>query len=242
MPFSIAARRHLAWEISMSAHFGTWNFDGSPIDPRHLAKVRTILAPYGPDEQHVYECDGMTILHSAFHTTKESRLQAQPYLSASGRVFVWDGRFDNRDALLRALGQSQKQALSDVEIVTMAYHQWGQDSFGKLIGDWAFAIWDPRHKTLLLAKDFLGTRPLYYSHDSKGITWSSVLGVLVVSSGKSIEISREYIAGWLSFFPASEMTPYVGIRSVPPCSFVLLTSAKDTTVKYWDFHPDKKIQ
>jgi hypothetical protein len=87
---------------------------------------------------------------------------------------------------------------------------------GKLIGDWALSIWNPRDRSVLLAKDPIGTKHLYYSFDEQQLTWSTILDPLVLFAGKTFEICEEYIAGWFAImFPAAHLTPYVGIHSCP---------------------------
>jgi asparagine synthase (glutamine-hydrolysing) len=226
----------------MSVQFGICNFDGKPIDPVDLDEVRPLLAPYGPDGESYICKDNIAIIYRAFHTTKESRWEKQPYASASGALITWDGRLDNRQDLIVALGSEASSDLTDISIVAAAYEHWGIDAFGKLIGDWAISICDPTNRSLFLAKDFIGARHLYYRIDNNQVTWSTVLDPLVLCLKRPVALEEEYIAGWLSFFPASHLTPYVGIRAVPPCSFVRLTASTQTTSRYWDFDPAKTIR
>lgn len=216
----------------MSVQFGRWNFEGQTPAPDYIEKVGATLAPYGPDSSESYSKGGIRILYCAFHTTKESRGEKQPHISSSGAVITWDGRLDNRTELVSELRDSLINDSTDVAIVAAAYEKWGTNCMGKLIGDWALSIWNPRDQSLILAKDPVGTRHLYYSFDNNEVTWSTVLDPLVRLAGKTFEICEEYIAGWLVIrFPASHLTPYVGIHAVPPSCFVLLEPGKHT-MKY----------
>lgn len=226
----------------MSAQFGRWNFDGKPVDQDYLEKVKGLLAPYGPDDTGSYFKGNISILHYAFHTTKESRRETQPHLTASGAILTWDGRLDNRAELIRQMPEVVTIGATDIEIVAAAYEYWGNGCFAMLIGDWAFSIWNPHTRSVILAKDLIGTRNLYYSFDNHGVTWSTILDPLVLLAGKSFVLCEEYIAGWLSFFPATHLTPYVGIHSVQPSTSVLLCAEKHTVSKYWDFDPGKRIR
>lgn len=226
----------------MSAQFGKWNLDGKPGNLQDSDPVRPVLAQYGPDAEGIFRRENVEIIYRAFHTTKESRLESQPHVSASGVVITWDGRLDNRSDLVHELGGRLPSDSPDLLIVTAAYEEWGTDSFAKLIGDWAISVWNPRSQCLILAKDFVGTRHLYYSVDKDQVTWSTILDPLVLFSGKTFALCEEYIAGWLSFLPAPHLTPYVGIHSVPPSSFVALRPGTRTIKKYWDFDPYKRIQ
>jgi len=226
----------------MSVQFGRWNFDGKPVDRDYLESVKPLLAPYGPDDAGSYSKENISILCCAFHTTKESRSEKQPYVTSSGAILTWDGRLDNRSELVRQLHAVVAIGSTDVEIVGAAYECWRSDCFAMLMGDWALSIWDPHTRSLILAKDPIGTRHLYYSFDNYQITWSTILDPLVLLAGKTSALNEEYIAGWFSFFPAAHLTPYVGIHSVPPSSSVLIRARKHTVCKYWDFDPDKRIR
>jgi asparagine synthase (glutamine-hydrolysing) len=226
----------------MSVQFGRWNFEGPPPTPEYFEKVSAALAPYGPDSDESYSNGGLRISYRAFHTTKESRRETQPHISCSGAVITWDGRLDNRDELISELRDSLAVNSTDVALVAAAYEKWEARCLGKLIGGWAVSIWNPRERSLLLAKDPIGTRHLYYSFDHSQVSWSTILDPLVRFAGKSFALNEEYVAGWLSMFPAVELTPCIGIHSVPPSSSVLLRPGSRTVRKYWDFDPEKKIR
>jgi len=226
----------------MSVQFGRWNTDGKPVDRDYIERVKPVIAPYGPDDGGSYSKASISILYRAFHTTKESRHEVQPHVTESGAVITWDGRLDNRAELIRQLGNVLTTSSTDVSIVVAAHQQWGTDCFAKLVGDWALSIWDAKSSSLLLAKDPIGTRHLYYSIDNDQVTWSTVLDPLVLFAGKCFALSEEYIAGWFSFFPAAHLTPYIGIDSVPPSSSVVISNGNRTLTKYWDFDPAQKIR
>jgi asparagine synthase (glutamine-hydrolysing) len=226
----------------MSIQFGKCNFDGRPVASQDLDEVRPVLAPYGPDGEGFICKDNFAILYRAFHTTKESRREVQPHVSPSGAVITWDGRLDNREELINLLARETSLTSTDLEILAAAYERWGTDSFARLIGDWALSIWDPRTRSLFLAKDFVGARHLYYSFEKDRVTWSTILDPLVLFAGRSFEFEEEYIAGWLSFFPATHLTPYVGIRAVAPATFVRISQGCATVKCHWEFDASKKIR
>ncbi len=226
----------------MSVQFGRYNFDGKPVDHEAPHHVRSNLSAYGPDAEGTFCEDNIGVLYRAFYTTKESHAEVQPHVSPLGTVITWDGRLDNREELISQLSGSLVSGESEVVIVAAAYERWGTDCFAKLIGDWALSICDRRNHSLILAKDFAGTRHLYYTSEKDQVTWSTVLDSLVEFAGHSFDLDEEYIAGLLSFFPAAHLTPYSGIHSVPPSSFVRWVKGRETVTKYWDFDPTKRIR
>jgi asparagine synthase (glutamine-hydrolysing) len=225
----------------MSVQVGRWNFDGKPVDLDYLGKIKPLLALYGPDGARHYSAGNVGILYHTFHTTKESRHETQPQIAPSGVVITWHGRLDNRAELVQSLHDGPSISSTDLAIVVAAYERWGNDCFAKLIGDWVLSVWNPRTRSLILANDPIGTHHLYYSCDSDQVTWSSILEPLVLFAGKTLALCEEYIAGWLSFSPAVHLTPYVGIKSVPPSCFVLIRPYGHAQRRYWDFDGSKRI-
>ena len=235
-------RSDVTEEAFMSVQFGRWNFEGSPVAQDYTKKAEATLFRYAPDGTATYSKGPVTIIYGAFHTTKNSHLERQPNTTASGAVITWDGRLDNRVELLKELRNVIAPEATDAEIVASAYEQWENLSFARLIGDWALSIWNPSSGSLVLAKDFIGSRHLFYSIQEEHVTWSTVLDPLVLCAGRTFAIEEEYIAGWYGGYPAAHLTPYVNIHAVPPSSFVFITPRKHAIRKYWDFNPGKVIR
>lgn len=225
----------------MSVQFGKCNLDGEPINPADLDQVRPVLAPYGPDGEGMICRDNVGILYRAFHTTKESRREIQPHACRFGPVVTWDGRLDNRQELVKLLQGQISFASTDLEIVATAFERWGTNLFSKLLGDWALSIWDPKKQHLLLARDVMGIRHLYYLVEKDRVAWSTILDPLVVFAGHTFELEEKYIAGWLSSFPAPHLTPYAGILACPPSSFVRLAKGLRQIHKYWELDRTRTI-
>ena len=223
----------------MGLQFGKWNFDGAPASAEYVAAVSRMISCGEPDGSH--SDGGVAILYSDFHTTSKSRHEKQPHVCASGSVITWTGRLDNRAEILEQTKGSLSNACSNVAVVEAAYEQWDTNCLGKLIGDWALSIWNPKERSLVLAKDPIGTVPLYYAVETTAVTWSSILDPLVLLRERSLELNEEYVAGWLSYFPAPHITPYVGIHSVPPSHFIRFRCGRQSTSQFWDFDPRKRI-
>jgi len=226
----------------MSAQFGRWNFDGKPPAPEYLDRVKSVLSLYGPDGSDTYADGNLMMLYCAFHTTKEAGREAQPTVTPLGSVMTWDGRLDNRAELIAQLGHGLTTGSTDIAIVADAYDRWGSKCFAKLVGDWAMSVWRPADRSLTLAIDPVGTRHLYYSLERSQINWCTVLDPLVLFAEKSFSICEDYIAGWFSYFPAADLTPYIGIYAVPPSSAVVVRPGTRKVCKYWEFDPGKRIR
>jgi len=189
-----------------------------------------------------YSDASASIFYRAFHTTQQSRQERQPCCLESGAILTWDGRLDNRADFIGLMRDRLSRDSEDVAIVAAAYERWGTDCFARLLGDWALAVWNPADRSLILAKDPIGTRHLYYAPEPDRVTWSSVLEPLVLLAGKTLALDEDYIAGWLGMFPPTHLTPYARISSVLPACFVRLGPAGKIITKFWEFDPKKRIR
>jgi asparagine synthase (glutamine-hydrolysing) len=223
----------------MSIQFGIWNFDGRPVDPHFLDAAAECTARYGRDALHSCVRGPFAIFFQSFHTTTQSLEGPQPIEDDSGVILTWDGRLDNRDDLLESLNLEARPPKTDPKLVLSAYLRWGANSFANFLGDWALSVWDPSQRILFLAKDFLGTRQLYYKIEGSAVIWSTVLDPLLL--GCSFEISEEFVAGYLSTFPACHITPYRGINAVPASTFVQIRQRSVSTTPYWRFTPNHRV-
>ena len=225
----------------MSALFGIWKFDGRPVEP-DLRQAAALLAAQGPDGQSIYANDNLGIVYSAFHTTRESRREVQPFVTPSGIVVSWDGRLDNRGELTDDLANRAPNDAADVTVAALSFERWGARSFARLTGDWASSDWDPATMTLFLAKDYMGIRHLYYLAHSKRVLWSTCLATVVRMSGCALTVNEEYVAGYLVNSPAAHLTPYREILAVPPGGFVTIRNGTAVPYRYWSFQPKHKIR
>jgi asparagine synthase (glutamine-hydrolysing) len=226
----------------MSVQFGLWNFDQRSVAPKDIADIRSTLASYASEGILEYSVNGIQLLYLPFHVTPVSDLEEQPFLSTSGQVYLWDGRLDNRQELIGLLGAELRGNLTDVAIAAAALEAWGTPALAKLVGDWALSIWNPKERSVLLAKDFLGAKSLHYTVQENALVWSTLLDPLLLPKNRPFCLQEEYLAGWFSHFPDTHLTPFVAIHSVPPASYVLFRPENATVRQYWKFDPHKRIR
>lgn len=216
----------------MSVQAGIWNFDGAPVERDILARMSVQTAEYGQDGEVIHVSGNVGMLYRPFHTTAESRLEHQPYRFGTGKVMTWDGRVDNREELISQLGGMLKDSQTDVAIVSAAFEQWGTSCFARLIGDWATAIWNANEKELILARDYIGMRHLFYHPSSRHVIWCNHLDPLVLP-GSNFTLCEEYIAGYLTTYPEAHLTPYQEVHSVPPGKWVSIRGGRINMHTYW---------
>ena len=145
----------------------------------------------------------------------------------SGLAATWDGRLDNRDELLLRLGLTAK--LDDAEIVLAMVDRWDVPGLEPIVGEWAAVIWDGPKRTLHLARDYMGSRPLYYCATAAFVAWSTDLADLVTRAGRTADLSDRFAARFMSLSPRPDATPYDGVRAVPPGTCVSFASTGAVT-------------
>src|SRR5580698_5593787 len=164
--------------------------------------------------------------------TEVEWLDDQSIQTEGSRVLFWDGRVDNRSDLFVLLKDYLRGDWSNPALALAAYKPWGTSGFVHLIGDWSVVIQDDTDRLTVLASDFAGVRPLYYSATSGQVLWSSHLQSLVDSTGIS-ELDEEYLGAFLLYGGCPNRTPYKGIYSVPAGHSVCISSTGTKISRFW---------
>ena len=158
----------------------------------------------------------------------------QVVLTFSGEVY----NFTELRSELTALGH-EFRTRSDTEVVLHAYLQWGADCVTRLNGMFAFGIWDERRQELLLARDRLGVKPLYYAPLPDGVLFGSEPKAILAHPGFRAEIDAEGLAEMFS--QAGTGTPgqgvYRGLSQVRPGTIVQVGRLGVRTSAYWTLEP-----
>lgn len=224
----------------MSVLIGIWHTDNRPADKNILNAMSRSGAQFGPDCEEAYLSGWIGMIFRGFHTAKAG-YKFQPYVSQSGNVVMWDGRLDNREELLHLLGTNINDEQSEAAIVSACFEAWGTNCFAKLLGEWALTIWIAGRQELILCRDFIGTRHLFYFRKANQVAWCTLLSPLVALQ-KQHKISEDYVAGYLAFNPDSHLTPYEDIKAVPPGSFVIQRNRSTSVVSYWSFRRHQDLR
>jgi asparagine synthase (glutamine-hydrolysing) len=156
-----------------------------------VTAMNTALAHRGPDSSEVYEGEGVTLGHRRLAIIDLSERASQPMVSADGRyIITYNGELYNYQELKAELqGKYQFKTESDTEVLLAAYSVWSEGMFSKLRGIFAFGIWDAKEKSLLLARDHMGVKPLYYAVENSVLTFASELSVFTDTHSKLDERS-----------------------------------------------------
>jgi asparagine synthase (glutamine-hydrolysing) len=226
----------------MSVHAGIWNFDGTPVDRDLLREFSESMKHEGPDGEYSHVNGPVALLYRPFHTTEDSRREAQPHISRRGFVVTWDGRLDSREDLLAELRPEFGPGCTDIDLVAAAFDRWETDCFRRIVGDWSVAVWKPDQKELILACDFMAIKHIFYYLKSDKIWWATDIAPIVLLSGERFQIDNDYIGGYFALYPEAHLTPYRSIREVPPGQFVCVRDRNAVTKRYWRFVPCSRIR
>ena len=226
----------------MSAIGGVYSFEGNFVDEIALTELVQGLASLGPDGGGHFKSGPVGMVHRAFHTTKESRQEIQPLISSNGQILCWDGRLDNREELISILRDRLHGDFTDAGIVMAAYLKWGISFLPRLIADFALSLWDPSSGSLILARDVIGSRDLYYHLDHRGSVWSTDLRQLIRVSKIKPEVDENYVAGYLTRLPESSESPFKNISLVPPAHAVVIKDGDVKVSRFWSLDPDREIR
>lgn len=226
----------------MSGIGGLYCFDETHADDAILSALGDGLERKGPDGRSEYKSGSIAMVYRPFHTNLESRMEQQPFVSERGQILCWDGRLDNRDELIHILRDDLRGDHTDVAIVMAAYLKWGVDFLPKIIGDFALSLWEPMAQSLLLARDAIGPRTLYYHKNDARVVWSTELASLLDQADIPLEINDEYVAGFFTYLPEPGLTPYRNINGVPPGHSVTISDGVVRTRRFWGLDPHREIR
>jgi asparagine synthase (glutamine-hydrolysing) len=220
--------------------------NGVPVDRCVLERMNERIAHRGPDDEgfYVYETAGLAMRRLSIIDVAGGH---QPIHNADKtKWLVFNGEIYNYQSLreeLLARGH-ELYTKSDTEAVLHLYEEYGVDCLQYLRGMFAFAIWDEVEKSLFLARDRVGKKPLLYSHQSNGdLIFGSEFAALLQHPSVSRDVDHEALDSYFSFLciPAPQ-TGYKAIRKLEPGHWLKWQDGRIETKRYWLPDFSKKIK
>jgi asparagine synthase (glutamine-hydrolysing) len=216
--------------------------DPMPL-PREIAEARlwamiATLRHRGPDDEGVWS-DGMAgLAHARLSIIDLSPAGHQPMASADESVWItYNGEIYNFAEIrsdLEAIGYPFRSR-SDTEVIVNGWHAWGPGIFSRLRGMFALALWDRRTGRLVLARDRIGKKPLYYARCGRALLFGSEIKALLVWPGMRREPDLAAIDNYLtlSYVPAP-LTAFAGVKKLPAAHYLLAEpGAEPRLERYW---------
>ncbi len=204
-------------------------------DKELVLKMNKAIEHRGPDGTSIYESDGVTLGHNRLAIIDLSNNAAQPMQSSDGRyVIVFNGEIYNYRELKKSLsGTTNWQSESDTEVLLAAYKEWKEGMFEKLRGIFTFAIWDKQEKSLLLARDQMGVKPLYYASKEGSLLFSSELsGILAGIQDPELDIEAASLYLSLQYAP-SPKSLVKGVSKLRPGHTLRWQNGTSTIKRYY---------
>lgn len=229
----------------MSAIYGIVRLDGRPVLNEELATMRGPMAYWGPDRGGIWQEAGAGLGQLVAIRTEEDAYEVGPIQLPSGAVVAAAARIDNRDELLRELDvpAAARPCTPDGRVVAMAYERWGERAVGRLLGDWAFAAWDPRERKLLLARDQYGSTALYYHRSADSLVFASSLKGLLSLPGVPVALDEIQLAHSLTIHIGDgTKTMYKDIRRLPTGQLLRFGPDGMRSREYWSLLDVPEIQ
>ena len=223
----------------MSGICGLVNLDGAPVDPAILRKMVEVVAYRGPDGIHYWFDGNVGLAHLALHTTPESLKEQQPLTSPDHRVcLIADARVDNRIELIRILtskGFLSDRQPTDADLILAAYRCWGESCPAHIIGDFAFALWDARQRSLFCARDAVGARPFHHSKVGNVFCFASEAQQILQHPDVSPDLDELAIADMLTMnLPDESRSMFRHVHRLTPAHSLSVTGDRIRSAVYWE--------
>jgi asparagine synthase (glutamine-hydrolysing) len=222
--------------------------DGRPADERSVAAMLAAIPYRGPDGMRVLVTPEVVLGHARLAVTTEHDVEHQPLVSPrTGCAVVADARLDNRQELISLLAGCPPSA-SDADLILRAYETWGLAAPERLLGDFAFAVWDPAAGRLVCARDGAGQRSLYYRQDHRVFAAASELHQLLQDPAVPVAPNDQRIREAL--VPANVHrnekdradTYYTGISSVLAGQMLVVDQRSLRSWQYWRLEPPPELR
>jgi asparagine synthase (glutamine-hydrolysing) len=165
----------------MSGICGILRFDGAPASADGVERQLEVLAHRGPDRRQHWVAGPVALGHLLLRVSPYDSFDRQPLSDpVAGTTLVADLRLDNRAELIAALGldHDSEKELPDSAILMRAYQRWGEACATHLLGDFAFAIWDARRRQLVLGRDQMAQRQVFYYAGAKFFAFATEIKAL----------------------------------------------------------------
>lgn len=220
---------------------GLLQFDGSPVSAPLIKRMSDSLIHRGPDGEGQLVEGAVGLGHRRLSIIDLSKAGDQPMMSSCGRyAIVYNGEVYNFQDLRKEL-ESKGHAFrsrTDTEVVLTAYKEWGAGCLPRFNGMFAFVIYDRKDRSLFIARDRYGVKPLYYALDGNRFIFASeIKAILECKTDRAVDL--EALAEYFTFQNTfTYRTLFKGIRLFPPGHSAVVSARSGATFaleKYWDY-------
>src|ERR1044072_1877905 len=221
-------------------------------DQQLIKSMLARMAHRGPDDEGVYIAETSTtervgLGHRRLSIIDLSPAGHEPMPDRSDQIWLtYNGEIYNFKEVrreLETLGHIFKSN-TDAEVIIYAYCEWGRECLSRLNGMFAFAIWVARDESLLLARDRVGIKPLYYADTPAGFAFASEIKSLLAIPEFDRAVDLSALDQFMTFlWTPDPKTAFRGVRKLPPAHYLVYRDGKAEVFEYWDvaFDEDNDI-
>ena len=216
---------------------GKISLDNEPVDSALLKSMASCLSHRGPDDEGIYIKGNTGLGHRRLSIIDLSPLAYQPMSNEDGTVWiVYNGEIYNFIGLREDLIKKGHvfRSRSDTETIIHSYEEYGVECLKSLRGMFAFALWDEKDRTLFIARDRVGKKPLYYRHSQNAFIFASEIKSILRDESFSRKPDHSAIHHYLTYqYVPSPWTAFEGIRKLPPAHYLVLRDGQAEIKRYW---------
>jgi asparagine synthase (glutamine-hydrolysing) len=210
----------------------SWN------DEALIRKMADRIVHRGPDQEGFFCTDGMSLGFRRLSIIDLSENGSQPMFNEDNTVcLVFNGEiynFQELRALLEARGH-RFRSHTDSEVILHGYEEYGIDVVNHLRGMFGFALYDTARKRLLLARDRIGIKPLYYTEQNGRLVFGSEIKSILQDPGVERRVNHQALYDYLGFeFVPSPETMFAGISKLPAGHLLVWENGRAEVTRYWD--------
>ena len=220
----------------MCGIFGILNLDKRPVERPALQAMARATVHRGPDDEG-FHTDGAAGIGMRRLSIIDLAGGHQPLSDAGERLWlVCNGEIYNFRELrreLQALGHAFRTG-SDSEVILHGYAQWGDEVVRHLNGMFGFALWDAERRRLLIARDRLGVKPIYFYRDARRLAFASEAKALVALPGFTARLNRDALSSYLNLgYVAAPQSMFEGIEKLRPGTLISVQNGRVEERRYW---------
>ncbi|MBD3272510.1 MAG: asparagine synthase (glutamine-hydrolyzing), partial [Elusimicrobia bacterium] len=211
-----------------------------------IIAMRDIMTQRGPDDAGVYIGDHIGLGHRRLSIIDLSSAGNQPMSNENNTIWmVFNGEIYNFKSLKEELKKSGHvfKSRTDCEVIIHGYEEWGEALFVKLNGMFAFALWDSTREQLILARDRIGKKPLFYSDINGSVVFASDIKSILAGMDGNQVVDEHAIDCYLSHICIPHAhTIYKNVKKVPPAHYIVFNSNASKMKRYWFLSFTNKIK
>jgi asparagine synthase (glutamine-hydrolysing) len=220
---------------------GQFNFENyQPVDPVHIERMTRAMAHRGPDDEGFYISGPvglgfrrLSIIDLAGGHQPMSDDEQSVWVVFNGEIY----NFPDLRAELESLGYFFRTK-SDTEVIVHGYKHWGVDVLAHLNGMFGLAIWDKRNRRLMISRDRMGIKPLYYRQEPGRLIFSSEVRALLAGCKCRPQVDPVALNLFLRYrYTPSPLTMFQGIRKLAPGTRLVIENGTARLERWWNFRP-----